>query len=404
MHLREAGETVGPQFRRHATFLSEFRYSSKISRSKMPSLLETDERIYRTCIYYEAMCKTPVEKAYKRMKKVKPNLDYLDFEFWYYRFLGGSLDFDYDRSNDPKTRGLSDMPIEVAENIVGNLGLIDKLSTQRVCRKLRAVIDNQPLEFGTASMKITDSYCDIQFEQRRIGYYARKNEGDYPKMAFDKLISVITNPKWSFEELDLDFPCGYFSSQDSGKHINLFNSMLTNRQIRVKELTIAATSLVPVVDLISHFDADLLESIDFKFDQSHEESTERLHKMDQWKNAKQLKLSKLPEWLPFESLFHCKEFAIEEELDLNFEDFEQIGNILFKSPIFESCSFVIGNDDDQEWTEEYFFETLPNPTDRYRHHYSIANSNDYFECTYEEDRKYGQQYPPAKIGIRRVHV
>ncbi|CAL2046709.1 unnamed protein product [Caenorhabditis brenneri] len=375
----------------------------------MTSLLQTDERIYRTCIYYEAMCKTPVETAYKRMKKVKPNLDYLDFEFWYYRFLGGNLDFDYDRSNDPKYRGLSDMPIEVAENIVGNLGSRDKLSTGRVCRKLRAVIDNQPLEFGTASMKITDYSCQIQFEHRRIGYYAREN-GDYPKMAFEKLISVIAHPNWSFEKLELDFAYERFSrrtsQEDTGKYINLFNSMLSNRQIHVNELRIAATSLVPMVDLIAHLDANLLESIDFEFDKSDKESTEKLLKMDQWKNAKQLKLSKLPEWMSIEDLFHCKKFEIEEEILLYYEELEAIGHVLFKSPIFESCSMVLENDEDREYTEENFFKVdmFGKPINHARHHYPIANSNDYFECTYEEDKNYGERYPSVIFKIRRVHV
>ncbi|CAL2046988.1 unnamed protein product [Caenorhabditis brenneri] len=380
-------------------------------------IMQTDERVYRTCIFYEAICKTPVEDAYKRMKTVKPNIDWFDFQYWYYRFLNGSVDFDHDRSKELKNRGLSDMPIEVAESIVGNLGLVDKLSTRRVCRKLRAVIDNQPSKFQNVSMRITEESCEIQFEQLNIEYSAQENgncllktpqktislKGDYSKMAMEEFAALITHPNWSFEQMDIDFTY-------TEKQIKNFISIISDHQIHVKQLRIAAKSLGPVIDLIPRFDENILESIDFNFSRirmDEQESSEKLLKMNQWKNAKKLKLSEFPFWLPIESLFHCKEFAI-EKIDMSDNDFRKIGDILFKTPTFESCRLVIENDY-REYTEELFFDVVDDyfgaRTRRYdHHHYPIENSNDYFKCTYSEKYRRYENYPPVILEIQRVRV
>ncbi|EGT43963.1 hypothetical protein CAEBREN_03532 [Caenorhabditis brenneri] len=86
--------------------------------------------------------------------------------------------------------------------------------------------------------------------------------------------------------------------------------------------------------------------------------------------------------------------------------YRRMKKVLFKSPIFESCSMVLENDEDREYTEENFFKVdmFGEPTDHVRHHYPIANSNDYFECTYEEDKSFGERYPSVTFKIRRVHV
>lgn len=383
-------------------------------------LLQTDERLYRSCIFYEAICKTPVEDAYKRMKTVKPNVDYLNFEYWYYRFLGGNLDLDHDRSTDPKTHGLGDLPIELVENIVRDLGLVDKLSARRVCRKLRAVSDNQPSKFQNVSMSITEKSCEIQFEQLKIEYSAEENgnyllktprktislKGDYSKMAMEEFMLVINNPNWSFEQLELGFPSGYGHRDYHDSTIHRLISMLTDCPIRVKQLRITAKKMSLVIGLIPKFDADTLESIDLEYEKIDKESSEKLFEMDQWKNAKKLKLSETPYWFPIEKLFHCKEFTVVNEIDMSKNNFQKIANILFQSPTFESCSLLIENGY-LEYDEEIFFDEIDGyfgaRTHYNRRHYPIENSNDYFEVTYQE-RNWPERYPPIYLGIRRVRV
>ncbi|EGT60026.1 hypothetical protein CAEBREN_15933 [Caenorhabditis brenneri] len=88
----------------------------------MAEVFETDEHAYRGCILYEVLHKNPLKEAYEKMKTLKPNIDYSDFEYWYFRFSNGRYDLKHDQSTDPS---FADMPINVMESIVKNLGLVD---------------------------------------------------------------------------------------------------------------------------------------------------------------------------------------------------------------------------------------------------------------------------------------
>ncbi|CAL2046952.1 unnamed protein product [Caenorhabditis brenneri] len=363
------------------------------TRSKGSKLLQTDQHFYRSCILYEAICETPVEDAYERMKTVMPNVDFLDFDFWYYRFLNGNIDLDYDRSADPKTRGFSDMPIEVVENIVENLGLVDKLSSRKVCRNLRTVIDNQKSKFQNVDMNITIT----------------NSKGDHLKMAMEYFSSVITNPKWSFENIDICFSC-------TKKRIRQFNSMLTGHKIRVEKLKIEAESMDQVIDLIPIFDANFLESIDFGNSKIEQDAMEKLFEMDQWKNARELKLREFPvEWFQMENLIHCKKFEITNQgySEDFFDIFYEIRDILFKSPIFEYCVFTIECEpngfDDEEWERfleeelELYIEEVDEVMGQHaaydirNRRYNIEGSDDYFEISCDRNGE-----DTIKLEIKRV--
>ncbi|CAL2046970.1 unnamed protein product [Caenorhabditis brenneri] len=342
------------------------------TRSKGSELLQTDQHAYRACILYEAICGTPVEDAYKRMKTVMPNVDFLNFEFFYYRFSNGNVDLDYDRSKDPKTRGFSDMPIEVVENIVGNLGLVDKLSTRKVCRNLRAVIDKQQTKFQNVSLEVLGKSCEIQFEDQEIEY------SDQSKTALKDFSSVITHPKWSFENME--------------------------------KLKIEAKSVDQVIDLIPIFDANILESIDFGDSEIEQDAMEKIFKMDQWKNARELKLREFQVYIqfpmesfqfPMKNLAHCKKFEITNQyFSENFLNIFiiDVRDFLFKSPTLEYCAFTFEHnmydvpEERWEWFLEGDLENSYGVIDRVmgehaaydidNRRYQIEGSDDYFEISF----------------------
>ncbi|CAL2039454.1 unnamed protein product [Caenorhabditis brenneri] len=294
----------------------------------MSDLLQTDSHAYRTCILYESLHEQPVEEAYQRMKKVMPNIDYMDFEYWYFRFLNGNYDLNHDKSSDPKTREFSDLSIDVVEHIVGNLGLVDKLSTRKVCRELRAVIDNQKSIFGNVCMKITAEVCEIQFEKRGILYAKR----DHLEMALKDLSTVTTNPNWKLKNLS------FYFAVNSDKAVLLLDSILTNHHIHVEHIRIQEPTLKAMVTLLPRLQPNVLESINFEFGENRRKDyMKKIMEMDQWKNARKLKLSNLPDWFSIENLFRFTDFTI-GELDITDDRLVKIRDILFKTPTFEFCS------------------------------------------------------------------
>ncbi|EGT41848.1 hypothetical protein CAEBREN_00674 [Caenorhabditis brenneri] len=386
--------------------------------SKLTELLQTDERAYRTCIMYEAASETPLEEAYQNMKKVVPNLDYLDFEYWYYRFLNGNLDLNHDRSKDPKTRGFLEIPIDVVEKIIGKLGLVDRLITRKVCRNLRAVIDRQKTMFHNASIEIRDDGCVMKFGAQKIEYCFNGNDksvltsplktwfvkGDYLKMAIKEFSSIITKPNWRFKNLSFYFDWQDEDDQDNPKPFLLLNSILSKQDIHVEQLHFEQNTLVPMATLLPNFRSDVLECIDFQIGDFQKDVFEAIMEMDQWKNAKKLKLNSIPDDFDIQHLFHCKEFTI-EKIDITGDHLFKIRDILFKSPNFELCTLITTGGDAEEELEELTRDVnrlmeLHKEYNIHEQRYRIEDSEDYFQIScyvdeYEDD---------LVLEIKRVRV
>ncbi|CAL2046689.1 unnamed protein product [Caenorhabditis brenneri] len=91
-------------------------------------------------------------------------MEYREFDFWYYRFLNGEYDLDYERDKDKKIHELSNMPIDVMEEIVEHLDIFNRLVVRNVSRDLRELIDKRAtsvkrIEFSIQSWRNTFSVC-----------------------------------------------------------------------------------------------------------------------------------------------------------------------------------------------------------------------------------------------------
>ncbi|EGT60043.1 hypothetical protein CAEBREN_20226 [Caenorhabditis brenneri] len=325
----------------------------------MAGVFETDEHAYRACILYEVKHSRSVETAFKRMKKVKPNVEYSDFAYWYHRFSNGHHDLNHDRSTDPKPPGLSDMPTHVMERIVENLGLVDKLSTRKVCKSLRTVIDNQTSEFGYVALGITEKCCKICYEDIRIRYFPKENgnyllktprktislKGDYSVRAMREFASVITHPKWSFKEVVISAICDQKNEQ---KSVLFLNSLLSNHKFHVEKLRIDGRTFETLATLLPLFEADrLYPRLISPLDDTQENLFEVIVEMDQWKNATMISIDSLSSEFPIEVFFCAREIDI-YDFKLTESRLVKIRDILFKAPAFERFKFCDRKYDDRE--------------------------------------------------------
>ncbi|CAL2046974.1 unnamed protein product [Caenorhabditis brenneri] len=379
---------------------------------------DLDERAYRICILYEGLNERTVEEAFKNMKKVKPDVDFLDFDYWFYRFLNGNLDLDYDRSKDQKTRGFSDIPIDVVEKIVGKLGLVDKLSTRKVCRRLRTIIDEQRSKFDSISISFGKTTCELEFGRQKVEFSSDGNDnyflktdrkparntirlkGDFLKMALKEFASVIGNPNWSLQYLEIHFDRSGFDDDeepaDAPKPMLLLNSLLSKHKIHVDHLKINALTLVPLATLLLNFQPNVLESLEFEYEDTEEDLLEIITETDQWKSIKTLKMCHICDDFPIENLFHARKFTV-MQCDVTEERLEKIRDILFKSPTFESCCLMYGiktevGDDALEEHVDELKELVDSVMSAHKRAYSrrklryhIPDSNQYFKISCERE-------------------
>ncbi|EFO91945.1 hypothetical protein CRE_11459 [Caenorhabditis remanei] len=82
--------------------------------------------------------------AHKKLCKVlgADFIDYPEFEFWFSRFARGDFDLNYDKCFDPKTRSLTDLPLEIFKKIGENLEIVDRFQLRDVCKDIRFHVDN----------------------------------------------------------------------------------------------------------------------------------------------------------------------------------------------------------------------------------------------------------------------
>ncbi|KAF1754458.1 hypothetical protein GCK72_021021 [Caenorhabditis remanei] len=105
----------------------------------MSEFLKNNPTALRACIFYEYRRTKNVEEAFKNFCEAIGDdvIEYVDFEYWFYRFYHGNLDFDHDRSADPKTLILTDLPTEMLNEIIGNLDIRKSDLRQRMSEILK---------------------------------------------------------------------------------------------------------------------------------------------------------------------------------------------------------------------------------------------------------------------------
>ncbi|EGT60044.1 hypothetical protein CAEBREN_18272 [Caenorhabditis brenneri] len=367
----------------------------------MAEVFETDEHAYRACILYEVKHSRSVETAFKRMKKVKPNVEYSDFAYWYHRFSNGHHNLHHDRSTDPKPLGLSDMPTHVMERIVENLGLVDKLSTRKVCKSLRTVIDNQTSKFGRVDLAICEKYCEIHYENLKIIYFAKENgnyllktprksillKGDYSLVAIREFASVITHPKWIFKQVVISANC---DQKNEHKSVLFLNSLLSNHKFHVEKLRIDGRTFEPLATLLPLFEADrLYPRLISPLDDTQENLFEVIVEMNQWKNAARICIERVSNEFPIEVLF-CARGEIEVyDFKLTESRLVKIRDILFKAPAFERFKFCDRKYDNREELS-VLTDRVMGAHSAYDPHtkiYRIEDSKDYIQIFIEGVKK-----------------
>ncbi|PIC14845.1 hypothetical protein B9Z55_027015 [Caenorhabditis nigoni] len=82
----------------------------------------------KTCILYEVLQKKPIFDSYRNFCSTvgQDAMEYPDFEYWYYRFYHGQMDFDYDRSADPEPKTLVDIPVVSMKKIAESLDAVER--------------------------------------------------------------------------------------------------------------------------------------------------------------------------------------------------------------------------------------------------------------------------------------
>ncbi|EFO83888.1 hypothetical protein CRE_14872 [Caenorhabditis remanei] len=137
-------------------------------------------------------------------------IDYPEFEFWFSRFARGDFDLNYDKSFDPKTRSLTDLPLEIFKKIGENLEILDRLQLRIVCKDIRFQVDNwdpkvtkifycKGNNWRVCQTSRPELYWMGNFEQNRNNIF----HPGFNRDPISFVMSVLKLPKLRLEELTI---------------------------------------------------------------------------------------------------------------------------------------------------------------------------------------------------------
>ncbi|KAF1754624.1 hypothetical protein GCK72_021187 [Caenorhabditis remanei] len=375
----------------------------------MVSLILNDPKYIRVCIYYEVLGNIPVCEAYKNLCKRVGNIDYVEFEFWYMRFVRGEIDLDYDRSLEPATRGLLNMPSDIMLKIINSLTAMERLVFRKTSRDILSIVDTCKLNFNDimvlfrkdkATLNLYDSNerqyfqfrgatcSNTKIEERSCEISNRFVEktmrnANPVDLAMSTLMVILKNTKVELEDLKIKNDSNRFDELEE-----MLNG-LTHR-LRVKNFTILTQYSKEEMMVLPYLKPGTLECLSIEMLDHHVELSvdkriERMNKlvaMDQWKMAKYRNISTMkPVGFPIRSLLDCEWFNL--KLDCKECDANTVVEIL--KPLFTSTvlqKFQLSTQfhmNPEEIFRKLGLKQRDSGNDKSIRYISIPNSGDYYE-------------------------
>ncbi|CAL2048329.1 unnamed protein product [Caenorhabditis brenneri] len=368
----------------------------------MPESMKNDDKSIRKYILNNVLEKVPIDKSYEDLCKVIGNdsIAFYDFQFWYYRFLSGKQDLDFDRSSEPEPFQFSDLPVDAVELIVDKLEVVERLVLRRVSKPLQEFIEKQVFNCTSIAVNIDDDLIRVWFGEEQI-LYAKNDEvvksyekecgvraarilyGDESEVC-DDLACFLKNRKLQLEcfNLNIWFIDSCYA-EDVSTFLTKFEYTLRSlkHQIAVRTLQIRPEHPDHVLSILPYLRPGYLEVIlingrrledDWKSDESVHK-VKQIVQLDQWKQAEELILEYSLHRFPDEVLVQFKKYWI-LITSLSNNQLAHIGFKFADSPILEHCHFEIRDSDDYRSINF----GVPGPTagnDRTVRHLMIPNTD-----------------------------
>ncbi|EGT31757.1 hypothetical protein CAEBREN_11686 [Caenorhabditis brenneri] len=367
-------------------------------------VLRSDKCALRVCVLYESLKYKQLEKKlnspycrrystgheivhsrsysiYKNFCKVIGDdvMEYLKFDFWFYQFLNGDYDLNFERDNNKKIYELSDMPLDVMENIVEYLSMFDRLSLAKTSRSLQTFTEDQKLFHQTLELTLDRYEPKIRFDEKHFRSYT-----DWKKAILD-FKNITKNPKLHLNTLLFDLSI-FYDVPLKAEELSLKPS---THQLHVKKLSFVGchhdfSSHESLLNILSCLKPEYLTTIDLTLKPSNDSVMEKIVESEQWKKAQYFSIEGYGGLNgSLRQMYHFKEFSVCYKR-LSVEDIREMKEILFKSPVFEKCSLDLIVPVDESAIEQQFGEAVRGRPKTF--HHPIPNSNEYFEIILN-DRK-----------------
>ncbi|CAL2047207.1 unnamed protein product [Caenorhabditis brenneri] len=352
----------------------------------MAESLKNDDKSIRSYILNDVHEKVPIDKSYENLCKLIGNdaIAFYDFQFWYYRFLSGKQDLDFDRSSDPEPLQFSDLPVDAVGLIVNKLEIVERLMLRRVSRALREFMEKQEFDCNCIEVTFNDGHIDMTYG---IGEEYGEDDvygDDCVSVVCNDLACVLKNPKLQLRIFDF-WPNQGYEAEVLSTFYTKFECVLRslNHQIAVRELVLRPERPDNFLAILPYLKPGYLEDItiyytigsyDWKSDESIRKM-EQILQLDQWKQANHLCLHDSLDLFPDEVFLQFKTYWFDSST-FNRSQLDRIRMKFAASPVFEYCH--VSTQDPSDDGNFIDFIGVPGPIIGYYRsvrHYMIPNTD-----------------------------
>ncbi|CAO4382092.1 unnamed protein product [Caenorhabditis nigoni] len=318
-------------------------------------LIKENDDLLKVCLLYEVRRKIPIFHSYRNFCKIvgQDVMDYKDFEFWYYRFYHGQMDFDYDRSADPEPKTLVEIPVVLMTKIARYLDPVERTHLRSMNHAIKAVADTFPPAFEKINITVSRTSMHWTLNKQRFSCYKKttgctlykpnskgeESEECHIKKSLEYLAPVLKMP---------NIQVNHFS-------LTIYNETLKPNDLlptpfNPKSVFIYGRSANEVVQFLSAMTPGHLESISLDGSFLREDESYRMiFETDQLKQAKSVEVKSNWKAFTLEDLTifsHLKSFKCQVRTNNVFEDLSRIRDIISNFEELESCelSFSSGLD------------------------------------------------------------
>ncbi|PIC14693.1 hypothetical protein B9Z55_026916 [Caenorhabditis nigoni] len=370
-------------------------FNFDLSADQEPKTLVDVRVVSMYYILYAALQKKPIFDSYRTFCDAvgKDTMDYPDFEFWYYRFYDGELNFDYDRSMDPVPKTIMDMPVKLMRKITENLDPVDRAYLRSMNRPIKDVVNSHPPLFKEIGISVSDRSVTWNISRKYFSCYKKENgctfykpneyiesDTNYMEKSLKYLTPLLKIPKLQVHHLSISWH----------DNIQVLDDLLPV-PFHAKSVTLFALNMDDIFPFLSAMNPGELESIHLKsIPMDDRDHIPRFFETEQFKQAKHVQLVM---WANEDDLLkfsHLKTFKC--SLDSGeVVDFLRVREIISSFQHFESCefrhSYFLDDDFLIRTIGEALGEELPfGPLKTIKHRYQIPESNEYLDFEIEDEK------------------
>ncbi|EFO89303.1 hypothetical protein CRE_15688 [Caenorhabditis remanei] len=172
-------------------------------------LLKNNANYLKSCILYEVLSEKPIFDCFRHFCKRNGEdaMSYNDFEYYYYRFYSGDVDFEHERRIDSTEKTLSELPLEMLGMITGYLEPVERAHLRSMSRKFRAADETEVLYHNQVRVKYTPSSLVLHVDEKKFSYDIDEENGEFvgksPIDPFNCFAQTLRHPKLQMEALIL---------------------------------------------------------------------------------------------------------------------------------------------------------------------------------------------------------